>query len=53
MRWKMNKYICEKENQKYVDSKRLKSKCCQEHILATTLEDYYCLSCGELCEVEE
>lgn len=49
----MNKYICEKENQKYVDNNKLKSKCCQEYILANSLDEYYCSCCGELCEVEE
>ncbi len=40
-------YPCEKENQEYVDSLGVKSKCCNSEILASSGDDWNCNSCGE------
>ena len=44
------RYQCEKENQEYVDSLNIKSKCCNSEILATSGDDWICLSCGGVVE---
>ena len=40
-------YDCEKENQKYLDSLHIKSKCCNDELIATTDDEYICICCGE------
>ena len=43
-------YECEKENQRDLDALNLKSKCCNSDLLANSLDEHFCLNCGE--EVE-
>jgi hypothetical protein len=41
-----NIYECEKENQKYLDSLNLKSKCCKVELLSNSLDEWFCSACG-------
>jgi len=41
------RYPVEKENQEYVDSLNIKSKCCNSQILATSEDDWLCSCCGK------
>jgi hypothetical protein len=40
-------YECEKENQEYLDSLNLKSSCCNDDLIATTMDNWLCVACGQ------
>ncbi len=40
-------YKCEKENQRYIDENQIKSKCCKSDLIANSLDEWFCLNCGE------
>lgn len=40
-------YVCEKENQEYLDSIKLKSKCCNANLIANSLDEWFCSECSK------
>ena len=42
-------YPVEKENQEYLDSLNIKSKCCNAEVTATTGDNWLCDNCGGEC----
>ena len=41
------RYMCEKENQDYLDNLKLKSKCCKADLIANSLDEWFCSNCGQ------
>jgi len=40
-------YECERENQEDLDKLNIKSNCCNSDLLANSLDEWFCLSCGK------